>query len=213
MTAVAAFTSRRAVDLDRITTVEGLAARAFARHRLTPLAAGPSRGDGPAPIKGWRCATPKTGFHAFTVVALPGRLIVAGDGIHLALEREADMVAWARAAVADVDYFAGKVVRQIPTREYAGDCVRGWVAEEDAAFAANVHAAADRLHRIWVAAGLRGRLLRLAEDGTAHEVVREILAAGYTTDPPTFLTWTYDYLWGREAVKWFLAALPAAERY
>ena len=89
-------TVRRVVD-DRVRQIAAMAKEAFARHRVTPLWHGLPCGGGMIEARAWHCGDPDSGYHSFTLVAIPGRLIVVGDLGTCVWERERDMLACRRA--------------------------------------------------------------------------------------------------------------------
>jgi hypothetical protein len=146
----------------------------------------------------WRCQKPGTWFHGFLLTVQPGYLIVVGDLGDTIWCREHDMLAWARKTIDDVHYFAGKVVAG-KVKEWDQDIAREWLDDE-------VHYVDEEQKKEWL--DVRSSLLSSLEDGrTFFEMA--LYESGWIdgADWPDFKNWTYNYLWCREAVKWFLENL------
>lgn len=88
-----------------------------------------------SPVHRWRFRHPDHGHHSFQLVLFPYNLLVTGDVGQCWWQREHDMLGWAKTAVQDPDYFAGKVVTAIKTREWAEEPCRRWLAYEYARLA------------------------------------------------------------------------------
>lgn len=147
----------------------------------------------------WRCGRDKSSVYQFHIVTFPGRLIVAGDVGFLALEREPDMLPWCRGSLESTSYFAEKVPRSIQTEEWSDDVARAWVLEEREDDPESMTAA------------LVANLLNALEMGEAE--FKTTLADSdllHGCDWPRFTDYTSEFLWCREAVRWFLANLPTA---
>jgi hypothetical protein len=67
------------VRAERVRSIAAMAKEAFARHRVTPLWHGLPVGGGLIEARAWHCGAPDSGFHSFTLVTIPGRLVVVGD--------------------------------------------------------------------------------------------------------------------------------------
>lgn len=173
----------------KIADVAELAHQAFAGHTLTTLA---DRG----PFRQWRCGKPGCCNHAFRVTTWPGVLIVTGDLGALVLERDADMVAWARGAIHSVDYFASKAARELEVKEFDPDVAREWIDLRVAEYGMGAELAAD----------LRSAL----EDGGEHAFSTALWESGHVDgeDWPECDNYTSAFLWCREALLWLLARLP-----
>lgn len=192
--------TRWTVQRDRIQAVAENAARAFKDHAITPLFAA----GGGNEYRAWRCAVPDSCHHAFTLYSVPGRLVVVGDLGALIVERQFDMLVWARGSIHDVSYFAEKVPREIPTEEYDPEMVRAWVAEVDADIASGEYEPDGKVAKAW--ADARQGVLWAIDDGQ-HAVADTLHGSGLYDlfDYPDFDNWKHSFLWQREAVKWFLA--------
>ena len=194
------------VRAGRVRSIAAMAKEAFARHRVTPLWHGLPVGGGLIEARAWHCGAPDSGFHSFTLVTIPGRLVVVGDLGTCVWERERDMLAWARGSLESLDYFASKVVREIETEEYDPDVVRAWAHELDRDILAGDHDYDSRRAKLWVGEQVRQSVLDAIDSGE-QEVCRVIYESGLEDgcDFPDFDNWRPGFLWCREAVKWFLA--------
>lgn len=201
--------TRLEVERKRIADVAAQAARAFAEHQIKALwIALPFENACNLGVQAWRCGPPNSGIYAFTIYAMPGRLIVCGDIGTVVLERTYDMLAWARGSIHDIGYFAEKVVREIETKEYDADMVRGWAAELDRDIIEGEHEYSGRIAKAWLGDGLRRDVLKAAEDTGSEQRVVELIHESEISDGsdyPDFSNWKHGFLWQREAVRWFLA--------
>lgn len=154
----------------------------------------------------WLCSSPNTGMYSFTIVTFPGRLVVAGDIGFLALERQDDMLAWARSSLRDLDYVAQKVPQCIQTREYDPDIAREWCRTELAKLKQDGGKPDGWVERIEV-------IKEVLEDWIDDEgrTMSELHEAGLfdSGDPPDFRNWTYNFLWCVSALRWFIKRLDA----
>lgn len=200
--------TRRTVELDRINQVAEQAKKDFANHRVEHLFVGLSpKYDGPSPYstyQGWRCAKPGDCHMAFTIYAVPGRLIVVGDIGTLVLEREVDMLSWCDKSIGDIDYFAGKVVKEIETAEYDSEMVKGWCCEIDADIINGEHDYDSSITKAWLTGG-RQEVLDAIDQGK-DQVYSVMAETGiiHDCDFPDFTNWKYGFIWQREALIWFL---------
>ncbi len=179
----------------RVAESEQWAARNFAGHVITERL---SQGM----FRSWRCQTPGDWNCAFDLTTTPGHLIITGDIGDLIVTRTEDMLVWSRTAVHSIDYFAEKVPHAIPTREWDRDVVAEWVAAELAE-----EQAQDELDQKRIAEWQE--LADVISDDEIHEggFADALSTAGLIDgcDWPTLTNWTRNFLWCREAVKWFLA--------
>ena len=172
------------VRQNQVAQIEAFARGAFAEHAIeTQL------NDGV--FRHFRCAKPGTGSYAFNITTFPGRLVVTGDIGTLVVERVRDMFEWAPNAVESIDYFAQKVPSCMPTREWDDAIAQAWLDEEIS------EATGDRLESLeMIAVSL--------EDGRQFFEIA-LFESGLVDgcEWPDFKTYTADYLWCREAVRWF----------
>ena len=180
--------------------IREMAAAAFADHAVSVL-------HDAGEWRAWRCQRPDSWTHGFDVIALPGRLLVGGDIGDLWLERERDMIAWARKAQDDAHYLLSKAV---PSMRRA---VKAWSAERaldsmDREEAEAREAFADPSQ----AGDLRRRLeaveaCREAVDDGEHAfwAAWGESALNDGSDPPATDAHTSEALWCVEALRWFLA--------
>ena len=167
-----------------IKTISQNAKDAFKDHQITEL----SR-DGV--FRSWRCGRPNSGVYAFYITTTPGCLIVTGDIGDLIVERMYDMLPWCRGSVDSIDYFAGKVPSSIPTRSFSDEKLEEWVREQIA------DPDTEHEHREL----LEDSLDQLHYDGPDYwyREFNDIYG-----DPPNWTEFNSNFLWCREAVKWFV---------
>lgn len=152
-------------------------------------------------FRNWRCAKPDTGSYAFNISTEPGRLFVTGDVGCMIWEREPDMITWARQAIKDIDYMAGKVPSEIKTRQWDVDTACDWITDQ-------VKEATIDEDREMI-----GKLATLREwmEGQPSEsdFCQALWDGGiiHDSDFPRCHCWTPSFLWCREAVAWLLSRL------
>ncbi len=143
----------------------------------------------------WHCQKPKTWMYGFHVMTWPGTLVLSGDIGFLAVEREADMIAWARSAVIDAQYFAGKVPPGLRESLYEFD--------EDA-FKAHVRSLLERGQLT----GDGAKRIKDREEFGQHALMLALYEeTGDSADMPSCRQYTFQYLFQLEAMKWFLARI------
>lgn len=200
--------TRRQVEDARVAAIAKMAAHNFRNHSVRQLYRADSLvGEPQNPNRvyaGWRCKDPASWAHGFDVFSFPGRLMVTGDIGLMVWEREENMLAWANSSLASIDYFAGKVVQEIKTKEYDRDCVVAWMHEVDQDILNGEIDYDSRRAKMWLTE-VRDAVKSAVDDGE-HEVMRVICDSGFEDgcDMPSFDNWRYDFLWAREAVRWFL---------
>lgn len=198
--------TRSDIQRKRISDIQAMAVTGFKDHWLTPLWHGlPHVSGQPIEAGSWLCDRPEDSNYHFTVVSVPGRVMVFGDLGTLVVERCRDMIAWSRSAIESLDYFAEKVVREIKTKEYDPDMVRGWVYETDKALADGEYDADSKLAREWPE--VRAEVESHLYDGR-HAVLSVIWEANVWDEMPDFDNFESGFLWRREALKWFLKSYP-----
>lgn len=197
--------TRHEVEQALVSEVAGYAKKAFAEHRVTCLWHGiPQRSGELIHAGSWLCGKPDSLAYHFTIVSVPGRLMVFGDLGSLALERTYDMLAWARGSIESMEYFAEKVVREMKTKVFDPAMVRAYVHEVDQDILEGEHEYDDKTTKAWLT-GLRQELLAAAEEGGEGKVYAVYAESDlYDGDMPCFENWDRGFLWCREAIKWFL---------
>jgi len=174
----------------------------------------------------WFCHNLKSNAYWFSITTTPGRLIVAGDIGCLVVERVPDMIEFARTSIRDIDYFAGKVTREIATREYDMEIAKQWCLKEMLD-----QSREDRAYQLKHPAneGKKTPSQRFREELSdlrhewgdssmwtmEHHIGAAIFNSGIADgcDMPDLKNWRYDYLWCREAGKWFLAHMPEPPKW
>lgn len=177
-----------------ISDINGFAEAAFKDHEITCLL---NQGV----YRHYECRNRSgTSNYAFHVVTFPGRLIVSGDIGDLMLCRVHDMFQWAPRAIESIAYFAEKVVGG-DTKEYCHEVTQEVISEA------------------WKEIDER----RDQEDGDPEDNYEYDLLISDITNPHTTLTemhdsqfwdgcdfpdtenWKPNFLWCREALRWFFA--------
>lgn len=168
--------------------IAALAKDAFAEHQI-------SERYGQGVYRSWRCKRPRGWAYSFDVISEPGRLLVMGDiGTLVLLSGNPDILPWLRGALGDPDYLAGKVAREIASREFDPDIAAAWLASDGAA----------RLR--WHTPDWFREVEEVARTHGGPAFFRELHEAG-SADPPLCLNFTSGFLWQREALKVFLRLL------
>ncbi len=190
-TAKAPLTVRQVRDA-RVADHAEMVTHSFRDHRVTEYRRSPCGRFG-----SWRCGSPRRVAHSFYLTAEPGTLFVTGDVGDLIVERTTDMLAFARTSIGDIDYFAGKVVSAIKTREFDPDVLRAWFDEEE-------QEAAQDEGQLASLKEARRVTLRALDDGDGHDACRALYESGYVDgcDFPDFDNWSYNFLWCRQAIRW-----------
>lgn len=185
---------------------EAMAAKSFAGFQLVG-----GHKDVYPELRKWTFRHPDHGHHSFTLVAWPGYLFVGGDLDECVWTRTCDMLKWAAGSVRNPDYFAGKVINPIKTREWSEDLARAWVWEEWTRRVEMLLLEDCRRSRAWKKDELtipklidtRETLLSHLGDGrsafTHYAYTHTDWFDG--SDPPNLELYSYDYLWARSAVK------------
>lgn len=141
--------------------------------------------------------------YMFRVVTFPGRLVITGDIGDLMLCREIDMLPWAKRAVESIDYFAEKVVAG-KVKQYCPEVVQEEINE----------VLAERVRRLEEDAGEDDvevnpddleSPLDLTDIDNPHTTLVEMYYSGLWDgcDFPNTENWTSNFLWCREALRWF----------
>ena len=128
-------------------------------------------------------------IYQFNVITFPGRLIITGDVGDLMLKRCRDMLEWAPRAVHSIDYFAEKVVAGKVKVDYDPEVVQEVINE----------ALGDR--------DSDAARLEISDVTNPHSTLMEMYdsAAWDGCDWPGLWNWHSNFLWCREAFKWFCA--------
>ena len=185
------------------------ASRAFADHVVT-------QNVNQGLYRHWRCQKPGAGMYHFNVITEPGRLIVTGDIGTLILCREQDMLPWARRAMDDPYYMAGKCQAPEPYA-WSSDVCRDWLERErrDVLHDLAIDEEAARKEGEELTAkerkkytDLLDKIAKLAEEveGGEHAFTQAVHDSGLVDgcDWPRLETFTPNFLWCREALRWFL---------
>ena len=199
------------VKQDREAEIAENAAKAFANHVVTvELEQGLYRH--------YRCAKPGTGTYAFHIVTFPGRLIVSGDIGNMAWSRCPDMLEWAAGAIGSTGYFAEKTWGSIEVREWSEDACREVVEQEhkdhiddQAVTNTEGRSVAEVAKDTEKANEIRDRLLRRIDDGEHAFATAYYESDWYGGDFPNVSQYTAEFLWCREAVRWFLKSYKPKE--
>jgi hypothetical protein len=182
----------------RIMLHSELAKKAFSNHVITErLNSGMFRS--------WRCQAPGTWCYGFDVTTMPGTLVVTGDIGTLVVERTNDMIAWASGAARSIDYFAEKVSREMPTREWDADVAAEFIDQSIAGCEDDEDGDVQR--EAW-------RNLKedeIHDETTEQEFCMALIESELIDgcDFPDLTNWKPSFLWCREAVIWFLQNFPA----
>lgn len=152
-------------------------------------------------FRSWRCKDPATWAYGFDITTIPGSLIITGDIGELVVSREYDMLPWCRGAVDSTDYFAEKVSRNVPTKEFSRDKLRAWIDDE--------------LRRDDLMLKHRTTLEEIRDwhldDNGEDWFMRELEDLWASDDPPNWRDWKPGFLWQRDAVRWFVNNLDKVE--
>lgn len=185
-------------EQDLIKQIEELAGRAFATHTCHLL-------DSGSRMRLWRCQKPQSCAHQFDVLVLPGQLIVTGDNGLLVLTATTNMVQWFRQSGDSLYYVHEKVARPL-----------GTVFRQDApeVFAEKLREVQKRELDSDDAAVLAGAIQYL--DNGKYTVAEARARLYYDTsifgdEFPSALCLTPDFLWGINALRWWLANCDPAE--
>lgn len=181
-------------------TIRQLSDHAFRNHVIQELAR-----DGV--VRCWRCGEPDTGIYAFWITTYPGTIVVSGDIGELIVARHYDMLPWCRGSVDSTSYFAQKVPHAIKTTEFSEDRCREWIEGE----LANLRSEEWEDH--CRDKNTRDRLIEVLTDamdgldgdnfgsGQMYHATYEVWQGN---DPPSFEDWNPNFLWCRDAIRWFV---------
>lgn len=152
------------------------------------------------PFRNWHCRTIGREAYSFMVTTIPGRIYVNGDVGDIVLEREYDMLRWARSSIDSIDYFFEKALGKV--EEYDPAMAKEWVKEALVEAASNDRTPEQivELEEIYEGDDY------MDEYAFKHRLINEDLCD--PAEPPTCENFTYSALWCREAIKWLLAHLP-----
>lgn len=182
-------TSRRTSEEHRA-EVRAAAAVDFKAHVITPVV-----DDLAKRVHVFKCATPDDSNHLkFYVSVLPGAILVHGDIGELLIDHPSGGIGWLRGSVESFDYFLGKAYKLKETQFCPGDA-DAYLADPE-----------------WHDEETRDAI-RLAWSEDEDEPGRAWAQAVYevTGDPeiPYCLEYDRESLWCYEALRWFVANLPA----
>lgn len=162
--------------------------------------------------RSWCCGQPKTHFYRFHITTIPGRLIVVGDIGELIVERVPDMLYWCRQSIKDSQYFASTVPSSIPTREFSADVLKLWIQErlkelddQDGRPDEEDVPSLGRSSRATQRSALTEAAIEANNNGPDY-FYRICSDAGMWDggDPPDWTDWNSNFIWTREAIRWFL---------
>lgn len=178
-----------------VANVEALAKKAFKDHVVTEeLRVGVFRS--------WKCAKPGTGVYAFRVTTWPGVVAINGDIGEIMVSRTYDTLAWARNSIESIDYFAEKVITK-PVEEFSWDGFEEW-AKDYLAQSFDDSGYSDEATYLKYREEVEEALTwegSLGEEGL-YDRLSEVFDG---CDYPSFRTYTSNFLWCREALRWFLS--------
>ena len=188
-----AIAAKMTVAQKRIAYVKMMAADAFSTHEIREVTDG-----GPARL--WECERPGSRIYGFRVTVVPGSIFLTGDLGVLVVQRQEDMIDWARAAINDIGYFAEKVSSEISTRDFDPARVTEWLELERA----ETDDPSDELQEAW-----NGLAESLRRGVSEHEIQSALVETPplYHCDFPDFTNWKHSFLWQREAIAWWLQNL------
>ncbi len=167
--------------------------KAFARHTITQRL-----NDGM--FRSWRCMTQGSWAYGFDITTIPGSLILTGDLGTLVVSREVDMIPWCRGSVDSTSYFAEKVASEIATKEFNRDKLRAWIDER-------LNDDELKLKDRTTLEDIRDWQL---DDNGEDWFYRELEDVWAGEDPPNWRDWKPQFLWQRDAVRWFVNNLDKA---
>ena len=190
----------------RMEQVAEFATKAFERHVIIQNV---SQGL----YRHWRCSRPDSGMYAFNVITEPGRLIVTGDLGELILCRCPDMVEFVRSAIRDLHYLSSKA-EGTPTHEWSDDVARDWVDAEVTEIHAEMEAdepLSEESKKKYAVRLEKYREVRESIDEGEHSFDHALYESRLTDgcDWPRVRTYSCEFLWIVEALRWFLARVPA----
>lgn len=174
--------------------IRELSDKAFAEHLITPeLDQGVFRS--------WLCKRQGSSTYWFRITTIPGSLILTGDLGSLVVTRERDMVPWCRGSVDSTHYFAEKCDSD-KLKVFCPEVVKEWIAEQRAYL--DEHEDSMDPEDLQ----LQREQLDEAEENVDDtdwrhlaEIVEDCIDPG---DPPRWDDWDPQFLWRRDAVRWFV---------
>lgn len=173
---------------------------AFAKHECQQIL---DAGD----FRAWKCADPETCIHAYTVYAVPGRLILCGDLGAMMFERTFDMVPWIRRNLHATQYIASKVPSEIKRTQFSAEVAQQWIDTERAEIAATEDGdlAFDREEKN----AALDRLEEVLEEGCEHDFWTEArdCSAVLWDEWPSFEDYTPSFYWALRCLEWWLNAI------
>ena len=163
----------------------------------------------------WVCTKDGSGsnVYRFDILHKPGTLVVTGDIGDLIVERTSNMIAWCQGSVDSISYFAEKVPHAIKTREPSQDkrqryvetmlepCLAYDLSGEFNEWGQHIAGETEAWEELYV------ELSRIIDDKAAPDVFMQTLYDSPLCNDcdwlPDLTDWTANFLWCREAVKWF----------
>jgi len=158
----------------------------------------------------WCCSQNGSSKYAFTVLAVPGWLIMFGDMGECMWSRTYDMIDFARNAIRDIRYFSEKVSRDVCIRDGKSELVLEWIKETPEEWEQCYGEPMSKKNKSKFAELCKWWTQNGCDQGI-EEFRREIYESGlYEYDCeaiPSFQFYKYHYLWKVEALVWFIEQL------
>ncbi len=187
----------------RIQQVSELAKNAFKDHSIKLDWSAPS-----GCAKSWLCTNNGSSIYGFRLTAFPYVLMTNGDLGTLVVERNPDMISWARQAIHSIDYFASKVSRDIEVKEYDPEIAEIVIKEllnefknEDdypspSYLSLSYQESLDHYHDQF----------EYLDYDNYHAVCTAIYESGFFdgSDFPDLMNFKHSFLWQRESMIWAL---------
>lgn len=175
----------------------------LANHRITL-----KHSDGM--YRHWRCQQPGTWNLGFDIITWPGSLCYTGDMGDYLFQRTHDMVEFMRQASMSYSYAAEKCVAHDGRlkefrHELFEELLQNYVADRGLEGAEESELASVRRKIDDLREAAKG------DYDTPQEVMQAIYESGLWDgcDMPSCEAWTFHFLWGLHAIKWFCDSLAA----
>ena len=170
----------------RIAKVAELSSKTFDKHVIT-------QDLNQGVFRSWHCARPQASAYWFRVTTWPGHFAITGDVGDFVWCREHDMLPWVRSAIGSVSYFAEKVVAG-DTKEYDAtvfaEKISGMLSPTSYGDGEN-----DTIQKF----------LETTDFTDQHGASQAYYDSDlYQGDFPSTQNYCHDFLWCREALKWWL---------
>lgn len=148
-------------------------------------------------FRSWKCAKPNSWTYGFYITTIPGTIIVTGDIGDLIVQRVYDMLPFSRRSCGDTGYFASKVPHAIPTKEFSRDLAKEWIIEQ-------LKDEEDLLtpeNRTLLKSVFKTGMI---DDCGPERLYEELYPIWQGNDPPSWNDYTNNFLWCRDAIRWFV---------